>query len=81
MSGLDPAQAKTHVLITTAERTTRVPKIPVDALEALGLRRSQLPVLAVPLPPTIGVDGLLGLDFLRDNRLTIDFRKGRIDLR
>jgi hypothetical protein len=26
------------------------------------------------------LDGLLGLDFLRDSRLTIDFRRGEIEL-
>jgi hypothetical protein len=33
------------------------------------------------LPPSASIDGLLGLDFLRDRRLTIDFRTGQITLR
>ena len=33
------------------------------------------------LPASVSVDGLLGLDFLRGQRLTIDFRAGRIALR
>jgi hypothetical protein len=32
------------------------------------------------LPPGAGVDGLLGLDFLRGQSLTIDFRSGEITL-
>ena len=32
------------------------------------------------LPAAIAIDGLLGLDFLRGTRLTIDFRNGTIDV-
>jgi hypothetical protein len=35
-------------------------------------------VLAHTLPPSAGVDGLLGLDFLRGQVLTVDFRSGRV---
>jgi hypothetical protein len=37
-------------------------------------------VLSHALPPTTGIDGLLGLDFLRGSVLTIDFQNGQIDL-
>jgi hypothetical protein len=42
--------------------------------------RSFFPVLAYTLPPSLGVDGLLGLDFLRGLNLTLDFREGRMSL-
>jgi hypothetical protein len=32
------------------------------------------------LPPSAGVDGLLGLDFLRGMRFTADFRAGALTL-
>jgi hypothetical protein len=32
------------------------------------------------LPPSAGVDGLLGLDFFRGQVLTVDFHKGMIAL-
>jgi hypothetical protein len=47
---------------------------------ALGQERSEFPVLAYTLPTEIGVDGMLGLDFLRGMRLTIDFRAGQLSL-
>jgi len=37
-------------------------------------------VLCHDLPPESGVDGLLGLSFLKHFKLTIRFRKGIIDL-
>ena len=42
--------------------------------------RQGLVVVCHTLPPSAGVDGLLGLDFLRNSRLTIDFRSGQIVL-
>jgi hypothetical protein len=36
------------------------------------------PVLGHTLPPSAGVDGLLGLDFLRGQSLTLDFRSGHL---
>jgi hypothetical protein len=49
-------------------------------MTALGLHQLGIRVLAFDLPQATGVDGLLGLDFLRDNVLTIDFRAGVISL-
>jgi hypothetical protein len=46
----------------------------------LGQHRFVFPVIGQTLPPSSGVDGLLGLDFLRDQILTIDFRLGQITL-
>jgi len=43
--------------------------------------RTNFPVVAHDLPPAVTVDGLLGLDFFRDLVLTLDFARGRIDLR
>jgi hypothetical protein len=49
-------------------------------LSALGQRRFGFPVVAHDLPAQAAVDGLLGLDFLRDQVLTVDFQKGQITL-
>ncbi len=52
----------------------------VGRIDALGLTRRDFRVLVLPLPRAVGVDGLLGLDFLRDTRLTIDFRRQTIQI-
>ena len=80
LAGYIPSSAPT-VPITLASGIQYVPKIAVQRLESLGAHRVNLSVLSVSLPPTSGIDGLLGLDFLRDKRLAIDFQKGKIDLR
>jgi hypothetical protein len=49
-------------------------------LSALGQHRFGFPVVAHDLPPHAAVDGLLDLDFFRNQVLTVDFQKGQITL-
>ena len=76
--GLTDASQK--ILITTGSGIERVVRFPMLRLEALGRTRREFPVLAHTLPPTASVDGVLGLDFLRGQTLTLDFRLGEIEL-
>jgi hypothetical protein len=68
------------VQVTTGSGAVFVPRLSVSRFRALGQERTAFPVLAHTLPPGTGVDGVLGLDFLRGFALTIDFRTGQIDL-
>jgi hypothetical protein len=52
----------------------------IARLNSLGCDRADLAILGHTLPPSAGVDGLLGLDFLRGQELNIDFRKGTVTL-
>jgi predicted aspartyl protease len=69
-----------HFRIATASGIERVPQFTISRVEALGQERSNFPVLCHNLPQATSVDGLLGLDFFRGQRLTIDFREGLITL-
>ena len=60
---------------------TRCNPVKRDRIAALGVERMNFPLIAHTLPPSASIDGLLGLDFLRGCRLTVDFRTGRITLR
>ena len=64
----------------TGSAVERVSKVVLTRLSALGQHRFGFPVVAHDVPPGAGVDGLLGLDFLRNHALTIDFRAGLITL-
>jgi hypothetical protein len=79
--GYDPTAAPQRVQITTGSGVEVVSLLPIDRIEALGQTRSHFAVVCHTLPPSAPIDGLLGLDFLRNCRLTIDFRAGRITLR
>lgn len=78
--GYDPSLEPDLVQVTTGSNVEFVPHIVVDKIKALGQERSDFPILGHTLPPSAGVDGLLGLDFLRDLKLIIDFRAGVITL-
>jgi predicted aspartyl protease len=78
--GYDPSASKARVRITTGSGVEFAPRISIDRLEALGIERLAIPLLCHTLPPSAGVDGLLGLDFLRGQRIVLDFRSGVITL-
>jgi aspartyl protease family protein len=78
--GYDPASISTQVQVTTGSGVVYVPRISVTRIKALGQERRNFPVLSHTLPPTATIDGLLGLDFLRDQKLLIDFRRGVVSI-
>lgn len=67
--------------MTTASGVKFAPRLLIEKVAALGRERNDFPVLCHTLPSSVGVDGLLGLDFLRESELTIDFQSGRVTLR
>ena len=76
----DPALATDRVQVTTGSSVEFVPRVILDKIQALEQERTSFPVLSHTMPPNAGVDGLLGLDFLRGQRLSVDFRSGEITL-
>ena len=76
--GYDPSLSIERKQVTTGSGVEYVPLVVVRQVAAVGITRSRLKVLAHTLPPSAGVDGLLGLDFLRNRKLAIDFRLGSI---
>ncbi len=74
--GYRPANAREHREMTTASGVEIAPLIIVERLEAIGQQRDYFPLLCHSLPLSAGVDGVLGLDFFRGHKLTIDFRIG-----
>lgn len=79
--GYDLKNAEDEMFITTGSGSISVPKIRIEKLITLGKEKSDFLVNAHDLPPTASVDGVLGLDFLRENTLTIDFKQGEIELK
>ena len=78
--GYDPAIVPDRFQMTTGSGVEFVPRITLSKIAALGQERTIFPVLCHTLPPSAGVDGLLGLDFFRGQTLTINFCYGRITL-
>jgi predicted aspartyl protease len=78
--GYDPSLVSHRVQVTTGSGVEFVPGIDIAKIKVLGQERLQFPVLSHTLPPSASIDGLRGLDFLRDQTLVIDFRRGNITL-
>jgi predicted aspartyl protease len=79
--GYDPADPTLdRQRIVTGSGIEYAPRTTVRSATAIGQKVTNLDVLCHDLPPESGVDGLLGLSFLKHFKLTIRFRKGIIDL-
>ena len=76
----DLAAVTARVPMTTGSTIQAVPKVVLTRLTALGQHRFGFPVLAYTMPAAAAVSGLLGLDFLRDHVLTVNFWAGLITL-
>ena len=68
--------ATPKVTVTTASGRVEAKVVTVRQISALGISADNFPVLAMPLSQPLGVDGLLGLDFLRRRNLFCNFDKG-----
>ncbi|HXG84559.1 MAG TPA: retropepsin-like aspartic protease [Pyrinomonadaceae bacterium] len=80
-AGYELQNPEDEVYITTGSGLISVPKIMIEKLTALGKTKENFSVIAHDLPPTASVDDVLGLDFLREKVLTIDFEQGQIELK
>jgi hypothetical protein len=78
--GYDPAGVPERAQMTTGSGVEFVPRLVVDKIEALGKQKTNFPVLCHTLPPSSTVDGVLGLDFCRGCRLTVDLHTGLVTL-
>ncbi len=78
--GYDPALSPDRFQVTTGSGVEFVPRVILKRIMALEQKRVDFPVLCHTLPQSAGIDGILGLDFLRGLTLTIDFRGGQVAL-
>jgi predicted aspartyl protease len=73
--------ASRHVGVTTASGRTTAEVFIAPIISGIGLTRDRFPILGQVFPESFTADGLLGLDFVRDHVLTVDFIKGLVRLR
>ena len=79
--GYDPALIQQRTAIITGSGIEYCPKLNLLRVEALGKSVSSLEALCHTLPPTSRVDGLLGLNFLRQFNVGLNFKQGYITIR
>lgn len=78
--GYKPAYSKQKIDITTASGTEKAPLITVSGVSVLGKEARDVSCVVHDLPETSRVDGLLGLSFLRDFEIRLDFRNGTLEI-
>lgn len=78
--GYEPDKVNDKVQMITGSSIETVPRIQLIKFIALGNIIENYTVLSHNLPPSTAVDGLLGLDFFRRKKLTIDFELGLISV-
>jgi len=77
--GYDPASVKDRIQITTGGGVEFAPRIAIKKVQIIGRSLENFLMLCHTLPPSATVDGLLGLDFFRGERLILDLRAGIVD--
>ena len=78
--GYKPALTKESIAVHTANGQIHVPIITVEYIMVLGKHIKNCEVLIHDLPETSRVDGLIGLSFLKNCKIIIDFQKGVLEL-
>ncbi len=75
-----PISKKRTTQTTTASKVETSPLVDIPFMEVLGQRIENVTALVRDLPPLAGVDGLLGLSFLKHFKVMIDFEEGELSL-
>jgi clan AA aspartic protease (TIGR02281 family) len=76
---LDLKKAR-RVPLTTATQLERAALISIEQMDVSGFVLRQVETAVMDLPAALGVDGLLGMSFLKRCRLTLDAPKRILDL-
>lgn len=78
--GYDPAGSKNRIAIQTANGQIHVPMITIESVRVMGKIVKHGDMLVHDLPESSRVDGLIGLNFLKQFKVTIDFKQGILTL-
>ncbi|MEW5718811.1 MAG: retropepsin-like aspartic protease [Chloroflexota bacterium] len=78
--GYDPAISERRTPIVTANGVIEAPLITVANIQLADLRADSVDVICHDIPEITGIEGLLGLSFLRQFRTVIDYTTGFLEI-
>lgn len=78
--GYDPAVSLLRMPIVTANGVIEAPMITIDAIQVAELRVQNVEVICHDIPEIAGIEGLLGLSFLRHFRTVVDYTTGNLEI-
>lgn len=76
--GIRPELSEERIETVTASGVEKVPLINIDSVRCLGKEVKNVKAIVHDLPAKSYVDGLLGLSFLRNFNVHINFKKGEL---
>lgn len=79
--GYDPGASPRKIQITTASSVEEAPIITLNKTRAMGVEALDVDVACFDLPGATGVEGLLGLSFLRHFDVDLHFRRQVLEAR
>ncbi|GCC11558.1 retroviral aspartyl protease [archaeon] len=78
--GYKPEISKNRVKLITASGVEKAPAITLASMNLLGKKIDNVKTIVHDLPEKSYVDGLLGLSFLRNFEINIDFKDGILEI-
>jgi predicted aspartyl protease len=76
--GYEVQSATPRISIAAAGGFLQVPMVTIDRFSCLGESMMSFPVVAMDLPKSAAISGLLGMDFLLKQKAVIDVHKAEI---
>jgi predicted aspartyl protease len=76
--GCNLSQPRQTTTIVTASAVVKMPIVVVPWFNCLGIRKENWTVVAMDLPSVSFTNGLLGIDFLREEKAIIEIFRGEI---
>ena len=77
---IDPSSSTPRKQVTTANGTVWMPQVEIEEFNALGQSVGSLRALAHTIPLGSQVNGVLGMDFLRQFEFRLNFKQSVIEL-
>ena len=78
--GYDLAVAPERQEIITANGVIEAPKLRVDKLAVGDMEAQKVEVICHDIPELAGIRGLLGLSFLKNFKIVIDYKEGYLEI-
>ena len=78
--GYDPAISERRMPIITANGVIEAPLITVQSIHIADIQAEVVDVICHDIPEITGIEGLLGLSFLKHFRTLIDYTTGLLEL-
>ena len=78
--GLEPGLSKEKTEMITASGVEKTPIVTLEAVSVAGNKIRNIKALVHDLPPKSYVDGLLGLSFLKNFNIYLNFEQGFLEL-